>query len=293
MSVDTELKSIVTLLDDTDDFVVNAINRRMLGRGTSILKDLSLLYNQEKSYKVKGLIADKIQYLTNEFVLDELKQMVQRDYPELGRGIYLISKLVNPDIDEIYFQDLISVLLGDLLREITPEKTAIEKMEIFNHIFFHRLLFKWKDYPITRDSTTVLTSVLSSRCGIPLSISLAYFLLARNSGLEVYPMCFPGGFVPAYIENDKILFYLDIFRDGEIFSESKLRYYLENQGVDLESSAFEVRDDRALLLVYLEMLLVMFTQKGDEYYIELLNRAVELFGDDRILETGSGEDIDF
>lgn len=289
MSVDTELKSIVTLLDDTDDFVIEAINRRMLGKGVSILRDLEELYNKEKSYKVKGLIADKMQYLSNEFILEELGKMVNDDYPDLERGIYLISKLIVPDIDEIYYQDLLGILIGDMVKEIPDEKTALEKMQIFNHIFYHRLLFKCGDYPITRESTTVLTSVLSSRHGIALSISLTYFLLARCVGLEVYPMCFPGGFVPAYIENDKILFYMDIFRDGEIFSESKLKYYLENQGVDLDTSAFEVRDDRTLLQVYLEVLHFMYTQKEDDYFISLLDRALKLFGDERVLESGEGD----
>lgn len=289
MSIDTELKSIVTLLDDTDDFVVDAINKRMLGRGTSVLTDLEELYNREKSYRTKGLIADKIQFLSNEFVLEEFEGMLMREYPDLERGIYLISKLIVPDIDEIYFKDLIGILIKDLVEEINEKKTALEKMQIFNHIFYHRLLFKCGDYPVTRESTTLLTSVLSSRHGIPLSISLVYFLLARCVGLEVYPMCFPGGFVPSYVENNKILFYMDIFRDGEIFSESRLKYYLENQGVDIDTSAFEVRDDRTLILVYLEMLHFMYTQKEDEYTIAILNRALKLFGDERVLETGEGD----
>ena len=289
MSIDTELKSIVTLLDDTDDFVVDAINKRMLGRGTSVLTDLEELYNREKSYKTKGLIADKIQFLSNEFVLEEFESMLLREYPDLERGIYLISKLIVPDIDEIYFKDLIGILIKDLVEEINEKKTALEKMQIFNHIFYHRLLFKCGDYPVTRESTTLLTSVLSSRHGIPLSISLVYFLLARCVGLEVYPMCFPGGFVPSYVENNKILFYMDIFREGEIFSESRLKYYLENQGVDIDTSAFEVRDDRTLILVYLEMLHFMYTQKEDEYTIAILDRALKLFGDERVLETGEGD----
>lgn len=289
MSIDTELKSIVTLLDDTDDFVVDAINKRMLGRGTSVLSDLEELYNREKSYRTKGLIADKIQFLSNEFVLEEFEGMLMREYPDLERGIYLISKLIVPDIDEIYFKDLIGILIKDLVEEINEKKTALEKMQIFNHIFYHRLLFKCGDYPVTRESTTLLTSVLSSRHGIPLSISLVYFLLARCVGLEVYPMCFPGGFVPSYVENNKILFYMDIFRDGEIFSESRLKYYLENQGVDIDTSAFEVRDDRTLILVYLEMLHFMYTQKEDEYTIAILDRALKLFGDERVLETGEGD----
>lgn len=85
---------------------------------------------------------------------------------------------------------------------------------------------------------------------------------------------------------------MDIFRDGEIFSESRLKYYLENQGVDIDTSAFEVRDDRTLLLIYLEMLHYMYTQKGDEYQMEVLNRALRLFGDERVLEVGGEADTE-
>lgn len=290
MSIDSELKSLVALFDDTDETVVTAVNERMLGRGISVLRDLSYIYDKESSPKKRGYIAERMHYLNNEFVLDELDKVAAEEYPDLERGIFLISKLVTPDLEEDFFSDLVSNLLGELQAEITDEKTALEKIKLFNHLFYHRLLFKFREYPVTRESTSIITSVLSSRHGTPFAISLIYFMLARGSGVDIFPLCFEGGFVPAYIEKDKVLFYVDIYKDGDVFSEEKLKVLLEAQGIDVASNTFEVREDRVLLVIYLEGLSYMYSLRGDDYNVSLLNRALEMFGDERFLERGEEEE---
>lgn len=290
MSVDLELKSLVALFDDTDETVVTAVNERMLGRGISVLRDLSYIYDTVSSHKQKECIAERMRYLSTEFVLSELDKLAATEYPDLVRGVFLISKLVTPDLEEEYFEDLVQVLLDDLRKEINDDKTAPEKVEIFNHIFYNRLLFKFRDYPMTRESTSIITSVLSSRHGTPFAVSLIYFMLARCAGVDIFPMCFEGGYVPAYIEGDKVLFYVDIFKNGEIFSEDKLRMYMEAQGIDVENNTFEVREDRVLLVIYLEGLSYMYSLKGDAYNTDLLNRGLEMFGEERFLERGEEEE---
>lgn len=290
MGVDTELKSLVALFDDTDEIVVSAVNERILGRGISVLDDLSAIYEKEPSSARKGYIAERIKYLSQEFVLNELDSLAQEDFPDLKRGFYLISKLVTPDLDEDYFDDLAVILIDELQKEITDEKTAPEKIKIFNHIFYHRLLFKFRDYPVTRESTNLISTVLSSRHGSPFAISLVYFMLARCVGVDIYPLCFEGGFVPAYVENEKVLFFVDMFKEGEIFSEKKLQMFLEAQGIGIDGNTFEVREDRVLMVIYLEGLSYMYSMKGDVQMTDLTGRALDLFGSERFLERGEEEE---
>src|SRR5574344_181564 len=150
MSVDSELRSLIDLFDDTDEAVVTAVNERMFSRGVSVINDLTHQYNIEKSPLVKEYIADRIRFLSNEFVLKSLEKLVDSPYIDLERGLFLISKLLNTDLDEIYYEDVLSILLEDIKKEINDRMTAMEKVEVFNHIFYKRLLFKCRDYPITR-----------------------------------------------------------------------------------------------------------------------------------------------
>lgn len=284
MSVDTELKTLIELFDDTDQSVVTAVNERMFKRGVSVLNDLSQQYNIEKSPILKEYIADKIHFLSNEFVLRELEKLSLSPYIDLERGLFLVSKLLNPDLDEVYYEDIISILTEDMVKEINDLKTAMEKIDIFNHIFYKRLLFKCRDYPITRESTSNIISVMSSRHGSPVPITIIYFLLSRCAGVDVYPMIFDGGFVPVYVENNKVLFYIDVMRDGEVFSENKLLHFMNAQGIDVKNNVFTVREDKVLIIIYLESLLFMYSLKKDQYNVDLLNRALELFGNERFLE---------
>jgi regulator of sirC expression with transglutaminase-like and TPR domain len=284
MSVDSELRSLIDLFDDTDEAVVTAVNERMFSRGVSVINDLTHQYNIEKSPLVKEYIADRIRFLSNEFVLKSLEKLVDSPYIDLERGLFLISKLLNTDLDEIYYEDVLSILLEDIKKEINDRMTAMEKVEVFNHIFYKRLLFKCRDYPITRESTSNIISVMSSRHGSPIPISIIYFLLARCAGVDIYPLSFSGGFVPAYVQKNKVLFYVDVIKDGEIFSEDKLRFFMEAQGIDVENNTFEVREDKVLLIIYLESLSYIYLLKKDTETGALISRALALFGDERFLE---------
>lgn len=275
MSVDSELKSIVSLFDDTDQIVVSAINNRMLSRGIGVIDDLSSIYDNTTSKKSREEIAERIIFLSNEFTIKELSEYVEEGEWDLWQGLYLISKLLLPELNQKSFDDQLFSMIELFSKEINEKQTAMEKVEIFNHIFYKRLLFKCRDYPFTRESTTVLLSVLNSRHGNPIIISILYFLFAQSVGLDLYPLCFTGGFVPTYIEGDKALFFVDVFRDGEIFFEDRLKNISDAQ----------VRDDGILVIVYLEMLIFLYSSKEDSEMVKLLNRAISLFPDERFLET--------
>ena len=71
MGIDTQLRGIVSLLDDTDEEVIKAINSHLLSKGTPIIDDLNVLYRREKSKDIRARIANKISFLDNEFTRSE------------------------------------------------------------------------------------------------------------------------------------------------------------------------------------------------------------------------------
>lgn len=287
--IDSELISLVSLFDDTDEPVITAVNDRMMERGVSVLEDLSQMLLLERSPLTKNQIMERIDYLTSEFTLDRLAKEASFEYSDLMNGIFLISKIVTTSLERERFDTLIFTLVEDMVKEITGELTAMEKVRIFNHIFYQRLLFKCRNYPATRESTSLVPNCMETRHGSPIPIAIIYFMLARYAGVNLYPLCFPGGFVPAYVEKDKALFYVDVFRTGNIFMENSLMNFFDTQGISVEDNVFEVREDRVLLIIYLESLLFIYSMKKDHVHTQLLGRALELFGDERFLVRGEEE----
>ncbi len=293
MVIDAELKSLVALFDDTDDEVISAVNDKMLDRGSTVLQELYYLYENESSQKTKEAIADRILFLTNEFIIEELEEIAL--YAEGGgefdlwQGLYLVSKLLSPDITRSYFENRLFSMIEELSSEITEEKTPVEKVEIFNHLFFHRFLFKLKEYPLNQESTSVFISVLDSRKGNPITVSIIYLLLARSIGLDIYPLCFQGGMIPSFVQDGEVLFYMNMSNRGEIFLENKLKESLKQQGLKMDELFLDVRGDEILVITYLELLLMVYSSQGDNVKVELINRALDSISDERFLEINDDE----
>ena len=119
--------------------------------------------------------------------------------------------------------------------------------------------------------------VLLSRSGNPIAVSLSYFLLANAVGLPIYPLSFPGGFVPVYLdEHGKILFYLNIFKQGTIFLENTLKHFFEDMGMPYNPELLKIEQERALLKIYAEFLSFIYKKNGEEHIMNRIDRVIAL-----------------
>ena len=135
-----------------------------------------------------------------------------------------------------------------------------------------------------RPEAALLDRVLLSRGGNPVTVTLAFFLLAGLTGLPVYPLCFPGGFVPVYLDQQgNILFYLNIFKQGTIFAEDTLRQFFEEIGMTYNPENLRIEEERALLSIYAELLSFVYKNNGDEVVGRRIDRVIELLGGRRYL----------
>ena len=112
---------------------------------------------------------------------------------------------------------------------------------------------------------------------------------AAPTGLPVELLCFPGGFVPTYVEGGKILFYINLYRGGELFPQDRLDQFLKATGLKIDKSAFRRRDESAMLTLYLESLLYIHAGRKNEKMSTLLDRALSILGPERYLTIDESE----
>ena len=284
MKIDTELSYLTALIDDPDYYVESIVMDAMYSRGPSVIKELFAICKTEKSRRTRDAILEKINFLNREFVLDEIRILAKQKDPLLKDGLYLVSKLFDPSLKKIYFDNTIISIAGEFVNEISDQHTAMERVNIFNHIFYKRLNFTTQDIFMLKEKNANLLNVLKTNKGNPITIAILYFVIARVVGLQLSPLCFQSGFIPVYIdENKKSLFYVNIFKDGEIFSEENLNTFFKSQGLNYSTKEFRLRKDKTLIIIYLEALFYTYSSKGKEQVVSLINRALELFGDERFL----------
>lgn len=273
--MDEELISMVKLLDDSDETVRNAVCERLLELSPSVIDDLrelkvshSGLLSRQQSRNVAAVIGR----LDRELALNRLSGLNSADEVSLPYEYSQISSLVMPELDRDYFISQTNCLVSGFLNEINEKQTAVEQMEIFNHIFFNRYHFTIHNFRPDRASTVFIPSVLDSRKGNPVAVLLIYFMLARETGLDVRPVCVRHGMVPVVMENDDPLFYIDLNHNGGLVRDAIFFHSIFRDG-QVDDCTIDLPGVNILPLIYAKSLLMPYSTGLSAEYLE---RAVEI-----------------
>jgi hypothetical protein len=278
------LQYLVQLLDDDDDIVQQCVDRAIIDMGPDVLHALSALEKREKDATLKTAIKWKMEMYNAEFRIRELrKAATQSSRISLFETGFTVSKLIDPKLSRMEFDQLFYQCACDFMNEYSDARTAVENARIFSHIFYHRLLFRPCDTLLSSERHASIVNVMKERTGNPIALSYVYFMIAQESALPIQPLCFPGGFVPAYVENGRPIFYINIFRNGEIFLEDKLKEFLTVQGMQFDASQFQLKDESTVLTIYLESLQYLYSSIGRQTKCDNIEKVLEAFGNERFL----------
>lgn len=290
MAVDKEeLAFIAELFDDRDPVVRDCVDRKIIGMGKEVIPALEELRRKAGSVEAKRVISDKIMQYNAEFRIADLRRLAGADATQpysLREGCFVVCSMLNPQISREQFEEALYQCSSEYRQELSEQRTALENVSLFNHVFFHRLRFTLCDQEMTDPRQASIFDALRSRRGNPFTIAAIYMMLAEDVALPLYPLCFPGGFVPAYVEKGRELFYLNLFNNGEIFAQTHLRDYMIEQGIPFDHNRFLLRKPNVLVNIYLESLLFIYSSTEDENMQELIQKALAALGGERFLESG-------
>ncbi len=280
-----ELEPLVDLLDDRDTVVTELVNSRLVSFGPEVVRSLRNRAEREKDPVRKMLLAERGKMINTEFKLADLQDFITRAPGPLSlfEGSWIISSLLDWTLQRERYEDLFYRCSGEYLVEGSDQRTGVENIRILNHIFYHRLKFTLYDVQLRDPAYALVSDALKNRSGNPFVLAFIYLMICQISGLPVELLCFPGGFVPAYVEGGKILFYINLYRGGELFPQDRLDQFLKATGLKLDKQAFRRRDESAMLTLYLESLLYIHAGRKNEKMSALLDRALTILGPERYL----------
>lgn len=286
MAVDPEeLEPLVALLDDSDTVVTELVDQRLTSFGPGVVRSLRNISEREEDSARKAVIVERAQKLNTAFKLADLQDFTQRNPGPLSlfEGSWILSSLFDWTLQRERYEDLFFRCSQAYLAEGSDQRTGVENIRILNHIFYHRLKFTLFDVQLKDPQYAFVNRVLKTHEGNPFTLALIYLMICQVSGLPVELLCFPGGFVPAYVEGGKVLFYINLYRGGELFPKDRLDTFLKATGLKFDRSAFRRRDESAMLTLYLESLLYIHSNRKDDRTSTVIDRALTILGPERYL----------
>jgi regulator of sirC expression with transglutaminase-like and TPR domain len=278
-----EIKALIRLIEDPDEGVFNHVRDQLLKYGPDAIPLLEDSWENE-SY---GLIfQSRIEDLIHEIQFDETKRQitdwVNSHDKDLLRGAIAIARYQYPGLDETVLNDTIQQLRRDIWLELNDNMTAYERIKIFNKVFFGMYHFHGDAKNYHSPMNSFINTVIESRKGNPLSLCLVYSIVAQSLDMPVFGVNLPNHFILAYMDENGasrylseknefgVLFYINPFSKGSIFTEKDIRDFLDSLHLPHERSYFEPCSNSDIMRRMLTNLIASFQQSGSAVKVEEL-----------------------
>ncbi|MDD4919379.1 MAG: transglutaminase family protein [Bacteroidales bacterium] len=281
MVYDKEILDIITLLDDPDQYIQDALFRHLRNMGRPALEQLEGVFMESGDEKYPG-VRKMLAALREEMKFEALEKWIGEPADDLLSGLCLIQDILTGDADRQDLQEVLMNCVNEVCVEIRDDQTVMEKVELLNHVFFNRLCFKTIDPMFSIPENTFIHKALEKREGSPIVVGIIYLLLAYHAGVQVRGRVFKGGFLPAVTDSSgNVLFYVNVYKNGLLFPHNELESFLAGLNLQIPQESFREARPEDLAQIYTETLYYSYSIRDDNQRNDIMNKLekiLKLFG---------------
>ena len=237
-----KIQSLISLVDDQDEGVFDLVQDQILAYGSDILPYLNDAYDESAS----ELLSLRLKMLISQIVLinarKDLRNWKENNSRNLYEGLIILSKFQYPRLDVETITRTINRIRQELWLEINDNMTAMEKVRVLNHLFFDIYMFRGDSKDFFAPENSFINDVIIRKKGNPITISSIYSIIAQSVNIPIYGVNMPNHYIVCYTDrlyrqplNDialqDILFYINPFNRGEIYSLKEMRHFLTSMKI--------------------------------------------------------------
>ena len=267
LALDSELRSLFTLLDDPDPRVAEAVTERIRKRGRDVIPHLLDFIDITS----EPLARERAEGLTSEFHTDRLTReleeitirMIDDDPLAFEDGVFLIARFGNPRLNVPELRAELDSFAEMLNYRITGLSSALEVLHEVNHFFFEDLRFRGNHAKFLEPENSYIDKVIERRMGIPISLAIVYLLITRRLGLPFSGASAPGHFLIRYDGLHTEALFIDAFNGGVLLRERNIKHYLDGSGLPFNKQFLEPALPQQILLRMIRNLIIVFSERGN------------------------------
>ena len=282
---DTEIKALISLLDDSDKEVYSHIKEKLISLGSEVIPFLEDAWSQAFDAVLQQRIEAIVHKIQFEHLLEDIKLWIHTNDDDLLRGALLVARYQYPDMDVSKIQEQLQLIKKEIWIELNENLTALENINIINHIVFtvHNFSGNTANYHAPQNS--FINIVLESKKGNPLTLGIVYLTIAQMLGLPIFGVNLPEHFVLAYCGNDEyfqldkknVLCYINPFSKGTVFGKSDIDVFVNRLKLTPQDSHFYPCSNRDMILRMIRNLTNSYQKLGDTEKVEELVQMIALF----------------
>ena len=266
---DKELQSLIKLLDDPDQEVSYHVEARLLSYGNEVIEYLETAWEQS----FDALLQERIENLVHKIQFHSVKKELELWYHggafDLLQGVIIINKYQYPDMDPLKIINQIEDIKREIWLQMVYDMSAIEKVKIIYHVIYSIYSFTGNTTNHQDPQNSYISQVLESKKGNQISLAIIYSVIAQKLDIPIYGVNLPQHFILAYIDEAKeyiseegVLFYINAFNKGFIFSRKDVDSFLKQLNLKPAKEYYEPCKNEDIIRRILRNLVSAYTKSG-------------------------------
>jgi regulator of sirC expression with transglutaminase-like and TPR domain len=275
---DSELKALVTLLEDEDSEIVEHVEKKLMEMGTCVIPLLEREWEINFNPLIQTRIEDLIHNLQFELFQERLGDWKNNREDDLLEGLWVLATYQYPDLDLDFLKQEFHQLYIDIWREFRENLLPFDQVRLINNILFNQFKFRANTKNFHSPANSMINAVLESKKGNPISLCSVYLLVSRKLDLPIYGVNLPNLFILTYLGNNNH-FYINVFNKGLIFSKDDIDNYLEQLDIPRNEEYYQPCSNTQIVVRSIRNLMMSFEKLGDYQRTDELKIALNRIGE--------------
>lgn len=259
-------EAIVRLLRDNDPETVNLLKEQLIESGTEgvpALRDLLTLDDAGVTAHVREVL-EKIE-------LDQAHEEMTLfahlfpDHGDIEQAWWLLTRCFEPEASPAKYRRKLDAWGRRLKMLLTEAGSSRERVQTLTTFMADELGFSGNAEKYYEPENSLLSQVIETRLGIPISLAALYMIVGRRADMQIDGINLPGHFIVRY---ERIFF--DPFHKGRILSRDDCEAILARQKLKAQASYFAPAAPRLIFMRMLANLLFIFERSGDKTKHDLI-----------------------
>ncbi len=275
---ESELKALVSLLDDEDEQIVAHIEEKIRSLGKEIIPYLEQEWESTFNPGLQRKIEDLIHILQFQVLKERLQDWYEDPEQDLLTGLWLISTYQYPDLELSKLKQDLEQIYYEAWLEFRPDLHPFDQVKVINSVFFNKLKFGANTKNFHSPGNSLINIVLETRKGNPISLCVIYMLVAQKLKLPIYGVNLPNLFILTF-KDEKVQFYINAFNRGLIFSKQDIENYIHELRLTPQESFFQPCSSLEIIRRTLRNLVMSFDKMGEHAKAEEVKELLLIVAD--------------
>ena len=169
---ETEVNSLIRLLDDPDQEIYNHVHEKLLSYGSEVIDYLETAFGEAFDPIQQERIANLVHEIQFDILKNDLRLWQHSGAFDLLQGILIMNRYQYPDLDEQKVINQIEAIKRDIWIQMMNESSPPEQIKLINHVFYSIYGFSGNTANHLDPQNSYLSQVLETKKGNQISLAI-------------------------------------------------------------------------------------------------------------------------